>query len=112
MFVTPVANDAPFPVDVTFTSSGGPLLVYFAGSAWSKTAGKKVTANLALDGNDLTSASVYTNEANSHKALVPVFVYTCSAKAGSHKFTVTKGADTEIDVNDYFTITVTEFSLG
>jgi hypothetical protein len=111
MLVTTVANDTPYPVDVPFTSNGGPLLVFFAGSAWSA-AGGKVTANLLLDGNVLTSASVYTNEKESHKALVPVFAYTCSIAAGSHKFTVGKGANTEIDANDYFTITVTEFSLG
>jgi hypothetical protein len=111
MFVTPVVNDVPFPVDVSFTSHGGPLLVFFAGSAFHSSGGK-ITANLALDGNVLASASVFTNEANSHKALVPVFVYTCSVSAGAHKFTVTKGANTQIDHNDYFTITVTEFSLS
>lgn len=52
--------------------------------------------NLLLDGNVLTSASVYTNEKQSHKALVPVFFYTCSIKAGSHAFTVEKGANVEV----------------
>lgn len=111
MLVTTVANGTPYPVDLAFTSSGGPLLIYFAGSAWHSTGGK-VTANLLLDGNVVALASVFTNEGRSHKALVPVFVYTCAVKAGAHKFTVTAGADTNIDSNDYFTITVTEFSLG
>ena len=52
--------------------------------------------NLLLDGNVLTSASVYTNEKQSHKSLVPVFFYTCSIKAGSHAFTVEKGANAEV----------------
>lgn len=111
MLVTPVANCVNFPVDVTYTSSGGPLLVYFAGSAFSSKVSIKITANLLLDGNVLASASVATNEVNSHKALVPVFVYTCSVKAGSHKFTVAKADDAQLDQNDFFTITVTEFSL-
>ncbi|MGH8902853.1 MAG: hypothetical protein ACRDYA_14575 [Egibacteraceae bacterium] len=111
MMVTPVTNVAAYPVDVTYTSQGGPLLIQFAGSAWAKAVGI-ISVNLTLDGATVATAKVYTNEATSHKALVPAAVFTCSIKPGPHKFAVAAGdGNTNIDHNDFFTITVFEFSL-
>lgn len=107
MIVQPVVNNAAFPFSATFTSNGGKLLVEFAGSAW-RSSGGKVSVNLLMDGNVIATASVLTNEPNSHKALVPVAVLV-SAAAGSHTLTVkpSSGA-TNVDSNDFFTVTVTE----
>ncbi|MEU4341014.1 H-type lectin domain-containing protein [Nocardia sp. NPDC023852] len=90
------------------TSNGGTLYIQFSGSAWRGNAGK-VSVDLLMDGTVIATASVYTNEASSHKALVPVAVL-IPAAAGQHTFTVapTPGSGTNIDQNDYFTVTVNE----
>lgn len=90
------------------TSNGGTLYIQFAGSGWRGSAGK-VSVDLLMDGTVIATASVFTNEASSHKSLVPVAVL-IPAAAGQHTFTVapTPGSGTNIDQNDYFTVTVNE----
>ncbi len=72
MLVTPVINNAPFPISATFVSYGGPLLIQFAGSAFSPTRalGGRMAVNLKFSGFTVATAVVYTNEVLSHKALV------------------------------------------
>lgn len=106
MHITSVANNAPYPVSGTMTSNGGKLLVQFAGSAWSSRPGK-ISVNLLMDGTVIATASTLTNEASSHKALVPAAVIVPAA-AGSHTFSVAAVSGTNVDTGDYFTITVTE----
>ena len=73
---------------------------------------KMISANLTLDGVTVATASVFANETQSHKAFVPVAVLVPSAKPGSHTFAVSAGANTTLDGNDLFTITVSEFFLS
>ena len=112
MNITTVTNDAPFPVNATFESTGGPLLIQFAASGWSSKAGTIISAELQVDGATVVTTKVCTNEATSHKTMVPVAVKTCSIRAGNHTVTVKPGADTNLDQNDFFTITVWEFQLS
>lgn len=107
MSVTPVVNDAPYPFSTTFISTGGKHSVKFAGSGWRTSAGK-ISVDLLMDSNVIATASVLTNEANSHKALVPVEVL-ISAAPGPHTFSVAPSSSaTKVDQNDYFTVTVTD----
>lgn len=79
----------------------------FAGSGW-RASGGKISVDLLMDNNVIATASVLTNEANSHKALVPVTVLIPVAP-GPHTFSVAPSSSaTKIDANDYFTVTVTE----
>lgn len=73
MIVTPLTNNAPFPANATYVSHGGPLLIQFAGSARAK-AIEIISMNLILDGATVATTKVITNEAPSHKTLVPVVV--------------------------------------
>lgn len=108
MQITPVVNNAQSSFSQTMTSNGGTLYIQFAGSGWRGSAGK-VSVDLLMDGTVIATASVFTNEASSHKSLVPVAVL-IPAAAGQHTFTVapTPGSGTNIDQNDYFTVTVNE----
>ena len=107
MPVTPVVNDAPYPFSATFTSNGGKHAVKFAGSGWRTSAGK-ISVDLLMDGNVIATASAYTNEVNSHKALVPVTVV-ISMAPGPHTFSVAPSSSiTKIDAGDFFTVTVSE----
>jgi hypothetical protein len=107
MIVRLVANDAPYPVSKKFTTNGGKLLVQFSGSAWSG-AGGKISVDLLMDGTVVATASVFTNEPASHKALVPVNAL-ISTYSGEHTVSVApSGSGTNIDHNDYFTVLVIE----
>jgi hypothetical protein len=107
MPVTSVVNDAPYPFTATFTSKGGKHAVKFAGSGW-RTTGGKISVDLLMDGNVIATASTFTNEVNSHKALVPVTVL-ISMTPGPRTFSAAPSSSaTKIDSNDYFTVTVSE----
>jgi hypothetical protein len=110
MRVTTVANNAPNPVSASYTSTGGTLLVQFAGSAWSTNGSEMISVSLLMDKAQIATASVFANSAQTHMALVPVAVLLNGVNAGPHTFTVS--SNNEIDVNDLFTITVFEYFLG
>ena len=112
MLVTAVADNAPNPVSVPYTSGGGTLLVQFSGSAWSQNASQMLSANLNMDGTQVATASVFANNASTHMALVPVAVRLNGVNPGAHTFTVSAGPGTTIDSNDLFTITVYEYFLS
>jgi hypothetical protein len=110
MRVTTVANNSPNPVSAQYTSTGGTLLVQFAGSAWSSNGGEMISASLLMDNAQIATASVYANPSGTHMALVPVAVLLNGVNAGTHTFTVS--SKNQMDGNDLFTITVYEYFLG
>jgi hypothetical protein len=111
MLITPVVNNAPYPVSAAFQSYGSTLLIQFAGTAWSPNGGP-ISVHMKMDGAVVATAGAYTNETASHKALVPVAVVASDIKAGAHAITVEPGDNTTLDGNDLFTITIIEFRLS
>ena len=108
MRVMIVANDLPYPFSASFTTRGGTLLVQFAGSAWTNTAQQMVSVSLLMDNKrEIATASVFANNAGMHMALVPVAVVLEGVNAGEHTFTVS--SRNQLDRNDLFNITVTEY---
>jgi hypothetical protein len=90
----------------SFQTNGQPVVLFFAGSAWSTSAGSTLRVNLLIDGNIVATLNGTTNEATSHKSLVPVVVEV-PLKAGTHTATLSTSGSTTIDLNDYFTLEVT-----
>jgi hypothetical protein len=90
----------------SFQTKGKSVVLFFAGSAWSTSAGSTLGVNLLIDGNIVATLNGVTNEATSHKALVPVVVEV-SLASGEHKATLSTSSTTTIDLNDYFTLEVT-----
>jgi len=91
----------------TFYTNGGEVTLSFAGSAYSTTANSSLGVNLQIDGNTVVTLSGFTNEAQSHKSLVPCSVST-TLSAGQHTATLSQDGLTQIDLNDYFSLIVTE----
>jgi hypothetical protein len=91
----------------TFYTNGGGVTLSFAGSGWSTSTDSYIGVNLLIDGNTVATLNGFTNEAGSHKALVPGSVYT-TLSAGQHTATVSPAGSTQIDVNDYFSLVVAE----
>jgi len=115
MFITNVWNDSPSPggnLSGNFTTNGGYVQIFFAGSAFSAPSGGMVGVNLLIDNNLATTARVYTNEPSSHKSLVPVSIV-MKLPAGTHSATITLlNTQTHIDLNDLFTLVVTELTFS
>lgn len=84
----------------------GRYAVFFTGSAYSKTT-KQIGAQLKI-GSFQAIAHIWANEANSHKALVPV-VGELDLAIGTHVAeAIAANAESHIDHNDFFTLTLTK----
>lgn len=117
----------PLPVEGTFTSRGGTLIVSVSGSGYRGTGSSQLEGKIAMDvrvDGGLQGFLVgYTNERNSHKAFVSEDLVVRGFPAGEHTVTLgrvyaavvcntpneTKDAPcTTTDANDFFSVTVTE----
>ena len=73
----------PLPAKASFYCAGSTQVFLVSGSAWTKTASTWIGMNILIDGNNVGTASLYANEAWSHKAVVedPVVLH---LTPGSH----------------------------
>lgn len=84
-------------------------------SGYTSSAGSMQTAQLTLDGAATTSSSafIYMNEANSHKAFVPGSHDVTNMAVGTHTYGFTgAGTGQTFDTNDYLIITIMELPGG
>ena len=92
-----------------FTSAGGMLLIFAFGSGFSRTAGRMIGMQINVDDMMMGSASIYANEASSHKSFVGTGIMITSVGAGSHTLKIYNlNLDTQTDANDIFDVTVME----
>ncbi len=111
------------PIDDTFTSNGGTLIIFASGSAFrnTNTVGE-IAMRIVVDGTQRGVASKFTNEKLSHKTLVTNALVVEGVPAGSHTIrleAVVEGACgtasetanvhcTLTNSDDYFDVTVME----
>jgi hypothetical protein len=77
-----------------------------AGSVWTATANCMIGIALTIDAEAPITAQIFSNGANTHRAVVPVTVpYTFAI--GEHTFALTPlTPQTTSDFNDYFSVSV------
>ena len=93
--------------------AGGTLLVSAAGSGFSDTGEKTIGMTVWVDGENVGTAQVYTNEKLSHKAFVPTFEVVNGVPKGPVKIELKPlNGDTKTDQNDFFRVTVEEQPRG
>jgi hypothetical protein len=99
-----------YPIEGTYTSKGGTLILYVSGSGWSANAGSKIGTTVLVEGAKKGQAWSYTNEATSHKAFVPAVLVVQNQPAG--QLAIELNGDgfpaTTVDQNDSFRVTVLE----
>lgn len=102
---TIISQGGPLPITSKFKARGdGDFFFYLSGSAWASLSGSLMSVELALDGNPVGVATVYTNESSSHKAFVPVFI-PVTLKDINHEVTLSvTSANTFTDINDFFQV--------
>lgn len=102
-----------FPMAFKFTPKfDGAALLYVGGSAWTSNAGSMVGFQIAFDNNVIGTASVYTNEPSSHKAVVAnMLPVTVPGDGQQHTITVTAiNGTTVIDQNDVLQIVLVDIN--
>jgi hypothetical protein len=93
--------------------SGGTLIVSAAGSGFSDTGEKTIGMTVWVDGENVGTAQVYTNEKLSHKAFVPTFEVVNGVPKGPVNIELKPlNGDTKTDQNDFFRVTVEEQPRG
>jgi hypothetical protein len=107
-----IAQAGPLPINATATiSTDGPTMVTVAGSVWTTQANAMIGVQLAIDGQVVAKAQIYSNGPDTHRAVVPVTIsYTFpmgSQGPEPHEFALTPlTSQTTSDFNDFFTVSV------
>lgn len=99
-----VSQTGPLPISVTFQApSDAPLVLVVSGSVWSAAANAAIGINVALDGQSIGAAQIFSNGPNTHRSTVPAYIPT-QLKQGQHTLSLTAltGA-TLSDGNDFYT---------
>jgi hypothetical protein len=104
----------PLPLTGTYNKrAGGTLLISAAGSGWSSNKDQLIGMNVYVDNNKVGTAQVWTNEAVSHKAFVPVFAVVNNVSKGTHTIKLEPlSPATKTDQNDFFRVSVEEQPRG
>lgn len=98
----------PLPVEASFTSNGGTLVMFTSGTAWKTTAGS-MSLQFTIDGGSDRYVDCFTNEAASHKAFPTTVEVFSGISAGPHTFRIAIFNATAIaDGNDRFYATLLE----
>jgi hypothetical protein len=99
-----------FPINGTYTSKGGTLILYASGSGYSNAGDEKIGMTVNVEGAKKGTAWTYTNEKLSHKAFVPAALVVKNQPAGQLQIELdsTGYTNTKIDGNDNFRVTVLE----
>ncbi len=104
---TLISAVGPLPLSNTFNAEGDVEVVFFvSGSAWTQTADTSISITLYLDDEAIGTSVVWSNEASSHKALVPIFI-PAKLSYGQHTVKLVAGnSSTTTDYNDSFQVMV------
>jgi hypothetical protein len=91
-----------------FTSSGGPLLVRTALSAWTQQVGP-LSVGIQVDGTSMGFAQIFANVTNMHMASVVNDLVVTGIAAGDHTLNLMAEANTITDQNDRVSVLILEF---
>jgi len=106
-----ITESGPLPLEGKYKSRGGKLIISAAGSGWSSNKDQLIGMKVLVNGNNVGTAQVWTNEADSHKAFVSAFPVVYAKDVGSGPVTIkleTLNGETKTDENDFYRVTVVE----
>ena len=101
-----INQKGPLPITAQFNSIGdSPMYLEVNGSVWSTTPNVMTGINIAIDGQNVGTAFIFSNGASTHRACVPGYIQIQLAQ-GPHKLTLSAAADTVSDYNDFYTAVI------
>ena len=95
----------PLPIKASFMAPGDmPMYLEVQGSVWTQTANNLIGIEVAIDGNVVGTANIFSNGSTTHRAVVPVYL-PVKLGQGSHtiQLSVAPNTTTVSDLNDRFT---------
>src|SRR5689334_16448895 len=96
----------PLPATATFNSIGdSPMYLEVNGSVWSTTPNVMTSINIEIDGKAVGKASIFSNGASTHRAVVPTYIQV-QLSQGPHKLTLSVGGNTVSDQNDFYAVVI------
>ena len=81
--------------------SDAPVTLEVNGSVWTQTANQMIGIQVAIDGQALGKAQVFSNTASTHRPVVPTYI-PLQLKFGQHSITLSALPGTVSDVNDFY----------
>ena len=93
------------PIKTSFMAPGDmPMYLEVQGSVWTTTANQMIGIQIAVDGNVVGTANVFSNGASTHRPVVPVYL-PVKLGQGSHtlELSVAPNTTTTSDFNDFYT---------
>lgn len=94
----------PLPITASFMAPGDmPMYLEVAGSVWTTTANQLIGIQVAVDGNVVGTANIFSNTASTHRTAVPVYL-PIKLTQGSHtiELSVAPNTTTTSDFNDFY----------
>ncbi len=95
----------PLPITATFNAPGDePMYLEINGSVWTQSVDQMIGIAIALDGNAVGTAQIWSNANATHRAVVPAYI-AVTLSEGAHTLTLSAnpGTTTVSDYNDLYT---------
>ncbi len=103
-----LSQPGPLPINATFNAPGdSPMFIEVTGSVWTQSANQMIGIQVALDGNAIGQAQIFSNASATHRTVVPVYI-PIKLTQGQHTLTlsaITPGT-TVSDYNDFYTAVI------
>ena len=96
----------PLPITAQFNSVGdSPMYIEVNGSVWTQTSNAMIGIDIAIDGQNVGTARIFSNTNTTHRAVVPAYI-PVKLGQGPHKITLSAAANTVSDFNDSYTAVI------
>ena len=97
-----ISQAGPLPISVNFSAPGDePMYLEVSGSVWSQSSNEMLGIVVAIDGNELGVAQIFSNGNTTHRAVVPAYIQV-QLSEGQHSLTLAAADNTVSDSNDLF----------
>ena len=100
-----LSQKGPLPITVNFNSPGDlSAVLEINGSVWTQNANTMIGIQVQLDGQALGQASIFSNGASTHRAVVPAYFPVNLSYGKPHTLVLSAApGGTVSDFNDFFT---------
>jgi len=102
-----IQQAGPLPIRATFNAlADSPMYLEVNGSVWSQHANNMIGIAIALDGQRVGAAQIFSNGTATHRAVVPAYI-PIKLQQGQHTLDLSaNSAVTVSDFNDFYTVVI------
>jgi len=101
-----LSQKGPLPINISFQAPGDmPMYIEVNGSVWTQNANTMTGIQIAIDGNNVGSANIFSNTPSTHRAVVPAYI-PVKLSQGQHSLALTVLSGTISDSNDLYTAVI------